>query len=159
MKQRTLGFGFLSLSIYLLGIYTLALAFLYLESEPPYGLTIRLAFLHTEFNALSGVQFLTSIYFIFALLLLFYPKKGAVSSSTSIGFWALSSSTFLFGIKYLVLVLAFLNSPQKKMVGFLYKTDWMYFVFEWMMDILFWLAVILFLMTLTRRVKKKQSLR
>lgn len=73
---------------------------------------------------------------------------------TSIGFWALSASTFLFGIKYLILVLAFLESPQSKMVGFLYKMDWMYYIFEWMIDILFYIAVILFLMRLIILVRK-----
>ncbi|MBA4493979.1 hypothetical protein ACFO25_14220 [Paenactinomyces guangxiensis] len=157
MKPRTLGFGFLSLFIYLLGIYSLSLAFMFLKSKPPYGFNIRLAFLPADFNALLGVQILALIYFVISLVLIFNPKKDTVSSTTSIGFWALSSSTFLFGIKYLILVLAFLISPQSKMTGFLYNVDWMYYVFEWMMDILFWGAVILFLMRLIMMVKKKQS--
>ncbi len=93
MKKRTLGFGFLSLSIYLLGIYALSSAFLYLKSKPPYEFSIRLAFLDTKFDVLLGIQLLTSLYFLFSLVFLFNPKRNTVSSMTSIGFWALSSSS------------------------------------------------------------------
>ncbi|TCS95786.1 hypothetical protein [Hazenella coriacea] len=157
MKQRTLGFGLLSLSIYLLGIYALSLAFLYLKSKPPLGFSIRLAFLNTEFDVLLGVQLLISLYFICSLACFFKPTRKIESLITKIGFWALSASTFLFGIKYLILVLAFSMASQSNMLGFLYQEDWMYYVFEWMMDLLFYIAMILFLIRLIIKVKKKYS--
>ncbi|MFC4077125.1 hypothetical protein [Salinithrix halophila] len=153
VNRRTLGFGFLSLSIYLLGIYSLSLVFLYSKSEPPYEFDIRLAFIPIEFNTLLGFQFVILLYFVLALMFLFRSEE-KVSSLTNIGFWALTSSTFLFGIKYIILVWAHLMSPRSNLLRLLYEKDWMYFVFEWMMDLLFWAAMLLFLISLTKKLGK-----
>lgn len=154
MKKQTLGFGFLSLSIYLIGIYSLTIAISYLKSKPPFDFSVRLAFLDNKFDVLTGIQTLIFLYFIISIVFFFNTKKDTASSITSIGFWALSSSTFLFGIKFLIFVLAFLESPELKIVGLLYKSDWIYYIFEWMIDILFYVAVILFLIRLIIWIKK-----
>lgn len=74
---------------------------------------------------------------------------------TRIGFWSLSSSTYLFGIKFLILGVAFAKSHQMDLLRTLYHADGMYFVFEWMMDLLFYLAVILFVWGFILKVMKK----
>lgn len=157
MKQRTLGLGFFSLFIYLLGIYAIAAALLYIQAGEQAEFTVRLAFLDVDFDVMIGVQAFASTYLICGIALLVHPKRYRLISTTScLGFWTLSASTFLFGMKFLLLILAFTHSVQGNMFVFLYQNDWFYFLFEWLMDLLFYSAVILFVRSLLQNRRKKK---
>lgn len=56
MTPRYLGWGFLALSIYLLGIYALSLAMLHAHAEAPEAFRVRLAFLDADFEVMHGVN-------------------------------------------------------------------------------------------------------
>lgn len=144
MKPRFLGIGFLSLAIYLLGMYAIA-SFLCFQADSPDEFTIRLAFVPKDFSVLGGMQLFIGLYVVVANLFLWNRDQAPISKFTSVGFWMLASSTFLFGIKLILLTFAFVLTSSTHLVSTLSQMDWMYGVFEWMLDFLFYLAMMMFL--------------
>lgn len=156
MKPRTLGFGFFILSIYLLGMYAIA-SFLLYQSNAANEFTVRLAFIPKDLSVLDGMQLFIGVYVILAIFLFCKPRQTSISKLTSVSFWMLACSTFLFGIKLILLTVTFILTARTHFLTLLAQSDWMYQVFEWTLDLLFYLSMILFIGSAILRWRKRKE--
>ncbi|RAL21322.1 hypothetical protein DL897_16930 [Thermoflavimicrobium daqui] len=96
------------------------------------------------------------VYFLLGLYFLW--KKSEPSSAKTMGFWALSSGTFLFGIKYLLetfLFMRFSDLTHNEVIHAFKKWSFIYDLMNGILILLFVTTIVCFIVSMLQSIRRK----
>ncbi|WP_212772653.1 hypothetical protein [Polycladomyces abyssicola] len=165
MKTRSLGFGFVSLFLYLLCVNTLTAALMFYRTPGPIdnGYFYYYQFIHTSTTSVYWFGLILAKWLCLVVgTVLIIIRSRPVSRPVIFSFWSLSSAVVLYGIYYWIHVLLYLKNvtyPQfsyDRMIHELKGTTPAYELFVVVMICLLAVGLVSLLVALFRKWSKKE---